>query len=69
VQLEECGGIVFAPADRRAPRALDEVEQGGTALLADHVADERAQQAHLVPQRDVFGSELNGAARRCAHAS
>ncbi len=54
--------LVVGPGDRGAPRALHELEEGVTTLLAQHVADECAERADVIPQLRVFRSKLDVAA-------
>ena len=54
------GGLVaVAAADREGPVVLDEVEQRLAALLAQHLADQPAEQVHVLAQRGVLGRELD----------
>ena len=54
----ECLQLVIRSGDRGEPGALDALEERVAALLAQHVADERAQRAHIVTERDILRREL-----------
>ena len=56
-------GAAVAPRDRGLPILLDCFEQGIAALLADHLADQRAEHVHVFAQLGVFQRKGNVGAR------
>jgi hypothetical protein len=61
-----------AARDGSLPVLLDRFEQFIAALLADHLADQRAEHVHVFAQLGVFqrkgnvGARHGGSARKCA---
>ncbi len=59
----EGGALALVRGDRERPEAFDVVEEGGTAGLGEHRAEEAAEQAHLGAQLvvDAVADGLAGA--------
>ena len=52
------GIAALVEADGRSPDLLDAIEDAVTLLIADRVAEDRAEQADIVPERAVLVGEL-----------
>ena len=59
--LDQSLELVGGARDRRVARPLDELEKRFATLLADDVADQRAECPDVVPQLRVLRRELDGA--------
>ena len=65
-ELARAFGAAVAARDRGLPVLLHRVEQRIAALLADHLADQRAEHVHVFAQLGVFERKGNVGARHGA---